>query len=95
MSYRLTYTVNVDWVGDGQGPMGGALAIPGFEAGGAQTKQFNNAQGGQNIVGTGTSGALVAANITTLLAAMSADLSSQMNSTANLAQLAGFATGGS
>ncbi len=95
MSYRLRYEVHVDWVGDGQGPMGGATAqIPGFEAGGAQTLDFFNAAGGQNIVGTGTGGALASANITTLLTAMSADLSTQMNVAAKLAQLQGFATGG-
>lgn len=95
MAYRLRYQVWMDWVGDGQGPMGGATAvIGGSEAGGAQTRSFFNAAGGQNIVGTGTSGAIAAANITTLLTAMSTDLSTQMNTAANLAQLQGFATGG-
>jgi len=95
MSYRLRYEVSVDWVGDGQGPMGGAITqLSGAEAGGAQTLKFFNAAGGQNIVGTGTGGAIAAANITTLLAAMSADLSTQMNVAAKLAQLQGFATGG-
>lgn len=95
MSYRLRYQVNIDWVGDGEGPMGGAVAqLAGSEAGGAQTLKFFNAAGGQNIVGTGTAGALAAANITTLLAAMSADLSTQMNVAATLQRLQGFATGG-
>lgn len=95
MAYRLRYVVNVDWVGPGQGPMGGGLVpLAGFEAGGAQTREFTNIAGGQNIVGTGTGGAIATADITTLTNAMAADISAQMNLAANLAQLQGFATGG-
>lgn len=105
MAYRLRYTAWVDWVGPGQGPMGGAAGALGGGQGGsgnAQTKEFNNATvnaaglatGAPAINGTGTGGIIQAADITTLLAAMSADLSLQMNAAPNLGQLQGFATGG-
>lgn len=95
MAYRLRYTASIDWVGDGQGPMGGGLAvIAGSEAGGAQTLEFINTPGGQNIVGTGTGGAIASANVTTITNAMAADISAQMNVAAVLARIGGFATGG-
>lgn len=95
MAYRLRYQVFCDWVGPGQGPMGGQFTpVQGWEAGGAQTREFFNVAGGQNIVGTGTGGAIAAADITTITNAMAADISAQMNATAALAQLQGFATGG-
>jgi hypothetical protein len=87
MSYRITYKVNVDWVGPGSGPMSGSTAAQVGEApsGGAQRLSFFNQQGGQN------SQTFVAGDVTTLLAAMSADLSTQMN--AALARVQGFASG--
>jgi hypothetical protein len=88
MSYRITYKVNVEWVGPGTGPMSGntAVAQAMAPAGGAQVLSLFNAAGGQN---TNT---FVAADVTTLTNAMAADIASQM--TANLARVQGFATGG-
>ena len=87
MSYRMTYKINVDWVGPGSGPMSGntAAVVGEAPAGGAQRLSFFNAQGGQN------SQTFVAGDVTALLAAMSADLSTQMN--ASLARVQGFANG--
>lgn len=93
MAYKLTYQVQISWVGPGAGPMealstptGGAL--PGGGSNG-QSKGFvvNNAVlpvafGGTTFTqpnGTTIAGALASADITNLLAAMSSDLSTQMN----------------
>jgi len=95
MAYRLRYTANLDWVGPGQGPMGGGLAvIPGSEAGGAQTIQFDNTPGGQNTPGTGSGGIIQSSEITTITNAMAADIAAQMNVAATLARIQGFASGG-
>ena len=77
------------------GPTAGASVGP-TPAGGAQTLEFFNTPGGQGLIGSGTAApggnALTAGDITTLLAAMSADLSTQMN--AALGRLAQFPSGG-
>ncbi len=90
MGYRITYKCNVDWVGPGQGPMSGSTAaqVGDAPAGGAQRKSFFNAAGGQNSI------TFTSSDITTLLAAMSTDLSAQMNAAAALAQIQAFSTGG-
>ena len=93
MPYRMRYTFNVDWV-----PAGTATTQPSSTtsaidcAGGAQTKGFVQQAGGQNVLGAGTSGALNAADITTLTNAAAVDMAAQMN--AVLGQLAGFNSGG-
>ena len=95
MSYRLRYEAYIDWVGDGQGPMGGALApISGMEAGGAQTLKFVNSAGGQNVVGAGTGGAITSANVSSMLSSMQVDLLAQMTSASTLARMGGFISGG-
>jgi hypothetical protein len=95
MPYRLRYECYLDWVGTGQSAMGGQLGvIQGSEAGGSQTLWLGNTPGGQNIVGTGTGGALATGNITTITNAMASDISTQLNLTANLAKAQGWATGG-
>lgn len=95
MAYRLRYEFFVDWVGPGQGPMGGGLVpLAGFEAGGAQTFDGFNTPGGQNTPGNGTGGAITSAEITTITNAMAADVSAQLNVAATLARIQGFATGG-
>jgi len=88
MAYRLTYTANVSWVGPGMGPMSGASApaLNGAPTAGAQTIDFTNKQGGQSTA------TFAAGDITTLLTAMTTDLSAQMN--AAIAQVQGFASGG-
>jgi len=87
MAYRLCYQCQVYWVGPGIGVMGGGLApsLPQAPAGGAQSIEFNNAQGGQN---TNT---FLAADITTLTNAMAADIAAQM--TANITRIQNFSTG--
>lgn len=97
MAYRLRYSVSIDWIGPGQGPMSGALgALQGQQggSGNAQTKEFYNVAGGQNINGTGTGGALASADITTLTNAMAADIALQLNTPPAQGQVQGFATGG-
>jgi hypothetical protein len=95
MAYRLVYVVNIEWVGAGMGPMGGQLSVlPGFESGGAQTLEMSNTPGGQNIVGTGTGGALASADITTITNAMAADIAAKLNVPATLAQVGAWTTGG-
>jgi hypothetical protein len=88
MAYRVTYQVNVDWVGPGMGPMSNNLApaLPQGGRGGAQTLEFSNAQGGQN------SNTFLTADITALTNAVAADLVTQF--TAAQARIQGFASGG-
>lgn len=90
MSYRLRYSVNVDWVGDGIGAMTGPIA---------QTISFSATVPVQNVPG-GT--APSQANFNTALSGSSAtptspslanDISVQI--AAKLAQIQAFATGGS
>ena len=89
MAYRMRYIVNVDWIGPGMAPgynyQGNPLAMS-SNNGNAQTLQFQETGAG------GTSSTFVAGDITTLLAAMSTDLSTQMN--AQIARVQAFATGG-
>jgi hypothetical protein len=92
MAYRLRYTFNVDWVGEGEGPM---ASIPGATlgaGGGAQSKGFINTPGGQTLKGSGTGGIIQAADITTLTTNAASDMSTQIN--AAISQLQGFASGG-
>jgi hypothetical protein len=99
MSYRITYQVNVDWIGPGMGPMGGATAdsVGMAAAGGAQRKTvFNGTPGGQN------SSTFVAADVATLLTGASSvpagglalDIYNQLIAAATLAQIQAFSTGG-
>jgi hypothetical protein len=88
MAYRVTYQVNVDWVGPGLGPMGNGLAppLPQGGRGGAQTIEFSNQQGGQNSL------TFLTQDITNLTNAVAADLVTQF--TAAQARIQGFASGG-
>ena len=93
MAYRLRYSFNVDWVGPGQGPTGSPQS-PGLgSSGNSQTLGLFNSPGGQNIGGTGTAGAIAAADITALAAAMEADVIAQLNLPVNLALMDGWVTG--
>lgn len=87
MAYRITYQVNVDWVGEGVGPMSGntAAQVGMAPAGGAQRLALFNAQGGQNTL------TFLAADITTLTNAMAADIAAQM--TTNITRIQNFSTG--
>jgi len=90
MAYRLVVQATIYWVGPGIGVMGGGLAptLPNAPAGGAQSIEFSNQIGGYN------SNTFTSTDITNLLAAMSTDLSAQMNAAATLARIQAFATGG-
>lgn len=87
MAYRITYKVNVDWVGPGQGPMSGntAAVVDTAPAGGAQRLSLFNTQGGQNTL------TFLSADITTLTNAMAADIAAQM--TTNISRIQNFSTG--
>jgi hypothetical protein len=87
MAYRITYQVNVDWVGEGVGPMTGntAVSLGMAPRGGAQTLALFNAAGGQN------SKTFTSTDITNLTNAMAADMVTQM--TNNITRIANFSTG--
>lgn len=91
MAYRVRYQVEIDWVGGGMGQMGSPQNFGG--SGNAQTLQLDNVVGGQNIVGTGSGGAIAAADITTLANAMAADIAAQMNAQPTFGRLGNFSTG--
>lgn len=87
MAYRMTYQVQVQWVGPGLGPMGGQLAppLPQGPSGGAQTIEFNNTGAGANTL------TFLSGDITTLTNAMAADIAAQCN--AQISRIQGFASG--
>jgi len=87
MAYRITYQVQVYWIGPGLGVMGGQLAppLPQAPAGGAQAIEFDNVAGGQN------SNTFTSPDITTLTNAMAADIAAQLN--ANITRIQNFSTG--
>ena len=89
MPYRISYQVNIDWVGAGEGPMSGSTAanIGMSPAGGAQRLSLFNTPGGQNAL------TFVSGTITTLTNAMAADIAAQMNAAATLARVQAFSTG--
>ena len=76
----------------GTGPLSGNVG----GSGNAQTLRLNNTNNyaSTNINGTGTGGAIAAADITALTNAMAADIAAQMNASPTLGQLQGFASGG-
>ena len=89
MGYRLRYTLNVDWVGDGVGP-GSNVAT-------AQTKGFSQqaivtVPGGDTPTLGNFNTALTGSSSTPAAGSMGADLNTQIS--AALAQIQGFATGG-
>ena len=93
MPYRLRYTFNVDFVPAGTGAtQPNSSNSPLDCGGGAQTKGFVQAAGGQNVAGADTGGNLNATDVTTLTNAAAVDMAAQMN--AALTQLIGFNTGG-
>ena len=81
MSYKLTYTANISWVGDGPGPIG-------FNPDGP-TLQFS---GSQVMAGTAAV-PLTTASILTATTAMGTDIDTQATAAATLARLQGFANG--
>ena len=94
MPYALRYQAQIVFVGAGAGPMEGMLApaLPGSGGGTGQAKEFSVNPAVQPIVaGAGAGNALASADITALLASMSADLSTQMN--AAIATMQGWISG--
>jgi hypothetical protein len=89
--YRLRYTFNVDLVPPGIGPIGSPQVGPGNAN--AQTLGLINQPGAQNITGSGTSGVIAAADITTLTNAAATDMAAQLNLAVNLAKMQGWPTG--
>lgn len=88
MPYRMRYTVEVAWVGQGMGPVTTPTAqkLVFTEKGGTSPN-------GQNVFGAGTGGAINAADVTTLTNALAADIAAQMNLAANLAIMQGWISG--
>jgi hypothetical protein len=84
MAYRIRYTWNIDWVGPGAGPMEslnpGSGNLPGGGASGQTLGGAANFKAaGLLLNGTGTSGALAAADVTNLTNSMAADVAAQLN----------------
>lgn len=82
MSYRLTYTATVSFVGDGIGPM----AVPG-----SPSFRFSGLVGMQVVPGAN---APTSGNFVTALNAAATDLANQINAAAQLAVIQSWATGG-
>ena len=90
MAYRLRYTLNIDFVGDGAGPGFGFVST-------AQTKGFTQQQvvvvpGGDSPTIGNFNTALTGSASTPTAGSMAADLNTQINTA--LAQIQGFSTGG-
>lgn len=98
MAYRLRYSVNIDFVAGGQGPMSGlpAAVSPGGGAGTLTLEFSQSPVTGPIVAGAGTTypggNALAAGDITTLTNAMAADIAAQL--TAQLARLQQWPQGG-
>jgi hypothetical protein len=94
----MRYQIWVDWLPAGIGPMGGYPTASGGNVGPAPASSSVTLSLLDNppavVAGGGTGNALVTGDVTTLTAAMSADIAAQMNAPATLARLAAFATGG-
>lgn len=91
MAYKIRYQLQIDYVGPGAGPMQGLAPAAGNFAMGGSTGQSKGFVTNPTIIpvvaGSGTfvqggvtfQNALASGDITTLLAAMSADMSTQLN----------------
>lgn len=102
MPYRIRYTATIDFVGASAGPMdalspAAGVGLPGGGSIGSQAKTCvtNPALGTTIVAGSGggtfPAELIASGDITTLLAAMSADLSTQFN--ASLATMQGWPGG--
>lgn len=89
MAYRLRYSVNIDWIGDGIGQL---------EVSGAQTIGFSATVPVPNVPGTNSvtqanfNQALSGATATPTAPSLSADIAAQI--AAQLTRIQGFVTGG-
>lgn len=95
MPYRLRYTVTIDFVGAGAGPMAALDNAAGqmLQGGGStgQSKTFiTNPASIPVVLGSGSgsfpANQLASGDITTLLAALSTDISAQMNANIGIMQ---------
>ena len=93
MAYRMTYVVNIDWIGQGMGQMAAPAIYGSPSSGNAQTLTLFNQSGGQTIQGSGTGGIIQAADITTLMGNMSTDMQAQFKAAGPLAQMQGWVSG--
>lgn len=89
MAYALRYRCDVVFVpaGVGLGIAAAEQSGPGLTSGDAQVLTFFDSM-------HPTSSTFLAADVTALTNAMAADIAAQMNTTANLARVQAFATGG-
>ena len=97
MAYRLRYSINLDYVGPGTGPMGAAIGVlQGAQgsSGMSQTVQLDNAVQNNMVAGAGTGNAITSGDITTLTNNMAADIAAQLNAAALLARIQAWATSG-
>lgn len=84
MAFKIRYTMNIDWVGPGAGPMEGLLPsagqmLPGGGSSG-QTKGFvTNPASIPIAAGAGAGGTLTGGDVTNLTNAMAADMAAQLN----------------
>lgn len=97
MPYRMVAQVAIQWVGPGAGPME-QLTAANLPIAGAGAQQLELSTGSANVVpGTGSGTfpftQIASADITTLLTALTTDISAQFNLAANLAKMQGWATG--
>jgi hypothetical protein len=101
MGFRIRYQLSIDYLPPGIGAMGGYPNAAGAQLGiapaaSAQTLAFFNTASNLSLAGGGTSfpggNGLVAGDITTLLTAMTTDLSTQMN--AQIGRISQFPNGG-
>lgn len=94
MAYKLSYVVSIDFVGPGAGPMEGVNpnVAGNFVLGGStgQRKTFTPATV-PIVAGAGAGNALASGDITTLLTALTTDISAQMN--AQIATMQGWVSG--
>ena len=97
MAYRARFTVNIDWVGPGMGPMSGLTESSPSGGASSYTLQINNSDGGSVVEGTGTAHPagheLAAADLAGLLNPLGTDILTQV--TAALPRLATWPQGGS
>jgi hypothetical protein len=96
MAYKLRYQVSIDFVGAGAGPMealspAAGQMLPGGGSTGQSKSFVGNPASIPIVAGAGTGNALASADITALLASLSADMSTQMN--AAIATMQGWVSG--
>lgn len=81
MPYALKYRVDLEWVGFGVGGAGNPPSAQKrtYVQSTANSLASQNPLGGPIVPGSGTANALAAADITSLLASLTTDISAQMN----------------